>query len=147
MRLITETELAGRTDAELALLFQMVSQALTAARPGTPARRAVISSLQNISSVRRKPSSPQHAAGDSIHGIGAAGCPAAVTLPVRARPAVGRLLLGKLPHFNPAAISGRDPCGRSTSDGASRGLRRHPGRRRKRRATSHARICAFGSAA
>ena len=45
MRLITETELAGRADAELAVLFQMVSQALAAARPGTPARRAVISSL------------------------------------------------------------------------------------------------------
>ncbi len=50
MRLITETELTGRTDVELAVLFQMVSQA--AAKPGTPARRAVNSSLQNINSVR-----------------------------------------------------------------------------------------------
>lgn len=52
MTLTTETELAGRTDAELAVLFQMVSQALAAAKPGTLARRAVIASLQNISSVR-----------------------------------------------------------------------------------------------
>ena len=52
MRLITETELSGRTDVELAVLFQVVSQALAAAKPGTPARRNVIASLQNISSVR-----------------------------------------------------------------------------------------------
>jgi hypothetical protein len=52
MRLITETELTGRTDVELAVLFQIVSQALAAAKPGMPARRAVIESLQNISSVR-----------------------------------------------------------------------------------------------
>jgi hypothetical protein len=52
MRLIIETELTGRTDVDLAVLFQMVSQALAAAKPGTPARRAVITSLQNISSVR-----------------------------------------------------------------------------------------------
>ncbi len=52
MRLITDTELTGRTDAELAVLFHMVSQALAAAKPGTPARRNVIASLQNISTAR-----------------------------------------------------------------------------------------------
>ena len=52
MRLITETELTGRTDVELAVLFQVVSQALATAKPGTPARQTIIASLQNISSVR-----------------------------------------------------------------------------------------------
>jgi len=52
MRLITDTELTGRTDAELAVLFHMVAQALAAAKPGTPARRNVIASLQNISTAK-----------------------------------------------------------------------------------------------
>lgn len=52
MRLVTDTELTARTDVELAVLFHVVSQALAAAKPGTPARRAVIASLQNISKAR-----------------------------------------------------------------------------------------------
>ena len=49
IRLITDTELASRTDVELAVLFHMVSNALAVAKPGSPARRTVIASLQNIS--------------------------------------------------------------------------------------------------
>jgi hypothetical protein len=52
MRLISDTELTGRTDVELAVLFHMVWQALAAAKPGTPTRRTVIASLQNISKAR-----------------------------------------------------------------------------------------------
>jgi len=52
MRLITDTDLASRTDVELAVLFHMVSQALGRTRPGTPGRQAVIASLQNISRAR-----------------------------------------------------------------------------------------------
>lgn len=54
MRLITDTELAGRTDVELAVLFQTVSEALPGAAPGTPERRTVITSLQNISRERAR---------------------------------------------------------------------------------------------
>jgi hypothetical protein len=39
-------------DAILAILFGMVAEALGRTRPGTPARRAVITSLQNISLAR-----------------------------------------------------------------------------------------------
>ena len=49
MRLITDKELTSRTDVELAVLFQMVSNALAHAQPGSPGRRRVIASLQNIS--------------------------------------------------------------------------------------------------
>lgn len=49
MNLITDYDLAGRTDVELALLFHMVSQALGHTRPGSPDRDKVIASLQNIS--------------------------------------------------------------------------------------------------
>ena len=52
MRLITDSELASRTDLELALLFHMASQALGRTRPGSPGRQAVIASLQNISRAR-----------------------------------------------------------------------------------------------
>jgi hypothetical protein len=52
MRLITDTELTSRSDVELAVLFHMVSNALADARPGSPARRRVIASLQNISRAR-----------------------------------------------------------------------------------------------
>ncbi len=52
MRLITDTELTSRTDVELAVLFHMVSNALAVAKPGSPARRTVIASLQNISRAR-----------------------------------------------------------------------------------------------
>jgi hypothetical protein len=53
MRLISETDLASRTDLELAILFHMASQALGRTEPGSPARQAVIASLQNISRARR----------------------------------------------------------------------------------------------
>jgi hypothetical protein len=52
MRLITENDLNGRTDFELAILFGMVAEALGRTKPGTPARRAIIASLQNISLAR-----------------------------------------------------------------------------------------------
>lgn len=52
MRLITDNELAGRTDVELAVLFHMAAEALAAAKPGSAARRSVIASLQNISRER-----------------------------------------------------------------------------------------------
>ena len=44
--------LPGRTDAELALLFHTVLQALAGTAPGSEERRAVIDSLQNISKAR-----------------------------------------------------------------------------------------------
>jgi hypothetical protein len=49
MRLITDTELTSRTDVELAVLFQMAAEALATTIPGSPARNAVVASLQNIS--------------------------------------------------------------------------------------------------
>lgn len=52
MRLITDNELTSRTDVELAVLFHVVSQALGSTKTGTPARRTVIASLQNISQAR-----------------------------------------------------------------------------------------------
>jgi hypothetical protein len=52
VRLITDTDLASRTDVELAILFHMVSQALGRTKPGTPGRQTVIASLQNISQAR-----------------------------------------------------------------------------------------------
>ena len=52
MKLITDTELSSRTDVELAVLFHMAAQALGRTAPGTPARRTVIASLQNIARAR-----------------------------------------------------------------------------------------------
>ena len=52
MRVITLDELNSRTDLELAVLFHVTAQALASTTPGTPARRAVIDSLQNISQAR-----------------------------------------------------------------------------------------------
>jgi len=49
MSIISSTDLAVRTDSELAVLFHMVSQKLAVAPVGSPDRRAVIASLQNIS--------------------------------------------------------------------------------------------------
>lgn len=49
MRLLTETELASRSDAELAVLFQRAAESLGTTKPGTPERQAAIASLQNIS--------------------------------------------------------------------------------------------------
>lgn len=52
MRLITDTDLSSRSDVELAVLFEMVAEALGRTSPGTPARRTVIASLRNISRAR-----------------------------------------------------------------------------------------------
>ena len=52
MKVITLNELTTRTDLELAVLFHMTAQALGRTAPGTPERRAVIDSLQNISEAR-----------------------------------------------------------------------------------------------
>ena len=48
MRVITQDELAGRTDFELAILFGLAAEELGRAKPGSPARQALIRSLQNI---------------------------------------------------------------------------------------------------
>ena len=52
MRPITDSELANRTDFELAILFQIASEALGRTRPGSPERQTVIASLQNIGRAR-----------------------------------------------------------------------------------------------
>jgi len=52
MRVITDSDLAARSDAELAVLFHVVSQALGRTEPETPARRTAIASLQTISRAR-----------------------------------------------------------------------------------------------
>jgi hypothetical protein len=52
MRVITQEELASRTDFELAILFGMAAEELGRAKPGSPARQALIHSLQNISQER-----------------------------------------------------------------------------------------------
>lgn len=52
MRVITDNDLAARSDSELAVLFHVVSQALTQAQPATEQRKRVIASLQNISRAR-----------------------------------------------------------------------------------------------
>ncbi|MFW6027322.1 MAG: hypothetical protein ACOC91_00795 [bacterium] len=49
MRLLTESELTSRSDAELAILFQRAAESLATTQPGTPERQAAITSLQNIS--------------------------------------------------------------------------------------------------
>jgi hypothetical protein len=54
MRLITDTELAGRSDVELAVLFHMAAEALATTAPGTAARNAVIASLQNITRAKAR---------------------------------------------------------------------------------------------
>jgi spore maturation protein SpmA len=52
MRLITDTELTKRTDVELAILYQVVANALGHTQPGTPDRGRAIESLQNINKAR-----------------------------------------------------------------------------------------------
>lgn len=54
MKSITDTELTRRTDVELAVLFQIASEALAVTKPATPERRAAIDSLQNISHERAR---------------------------------------------------------------------------------------------
>ena len=48
MRFITREDLASRTDFELAILFGLAAEDLGRAEPGSPARQALIQSLQNI---------------------------------------------------------------------------------------------------
>ena len=52
MRLITSFELANRTEIELAVLFGMVTKALTRTDRDTPDRRNALASLENISRAR-----------------------------------------------------------------------------------------------
>ena len=52
MRLITRSELANRTDVEIAVLFGVAAKALGWTQPGTPERARVIASLQNINLAR-----------------------------------------------------------------------------------------------
>ncbi len=49
MRLITRSELASRSDGELAVLFGVAAKALAWTKLGSPERDRVIASLQNIS--------------------------------------------------------------------------------------------------
>ena len=49
MHLISKSELAIRSDVELAVLFSVAVQALGWTKPGTPEKDRVIASLQNIS--------------------------------------------------------------------------------------------------
>jgi hypothetical protein len=48
-QIITPSELQHRTDQELSVLFQLVSQRLTRSEPGSPERHAAFASLENIS--------------------------------------------------------------------------------------------------
>jgi hypothetical protein len=48
MRLITGTELAKRSDSELAAIFGQVSRELSATKPGSPARSKALTSLENV---------------------------------------------------------------------------------------------------
>jgi hypothetical protein len=54
MRLITDSELARRSDAELAVLFQKAAEALATAKPGTQERRSAVASMQNIGRERAR---------------------------------------------------------------------------------------------
>ena len=47
-RLITRSELSGRSNLELAALFRAASEALAQSAPGAPARRNALASLENI---------------------------------------------------------------------------------------------------
>lgn len=52
MKVMTNFELANRTDNELAALFAMASKALVMTERETPERRNLIASLENISRAR-----------------------------------------------------------------------------------------------
>ena len=71
MRVITLNELNSRTDLEIAVLFHIASQALGRTTPGTPARRAVISSLQ-ISARRGRTATGGQGAGALMPRLSAA---------------------------------------------------------------------------
>jgi hypothetical protein len=51
-RLITRSELTGRSESELAALFREVSLGLAQTAPGTPQRRDALASLENIARER-----------------------------------------------------------------------------------------------
>ncbi len=51
-RLITRSELTGRTGPELSVLFRQATEALCRARPGSPEHRAALASLDNIARER-----------------------------------------------------------------------------------------------
>lgn len=59
-RLITRSELTGRTTSELSALFRLAAEALARSRPGSPERRDALASLDNIARERasRRPPSP-----------------------------------------------------------------------------------------
>lgn len=52
MKVITNFELANRTDNELAALFAMASKALVMTDKETPERRNIIASMENINRAR-----------------------------------------------------------------------------------------------
>ncbi len=52
MKVITNFELANRSDNELAALFAMASKALVMTERETPERRSLIASLENINRAR-----------------------------------------------------------------------------------------------
>lgn len=52
MRLMTNSELAGKNEGELAALFGTVSKKLAATRRGSPARRNSLATLENIQRAR-----------------------------------------------------------------------------------------------
>ena len=52
MRLITASELAQKTEAELSALFTAVSQTLAQTAPGTPERRNGLANLETIGRAR-----------------------------------------------------------------------------------------------
>lgn len=54
MRLISDSELTRRSDAELAVLFQKAAQALATTKLDTPERRNAVASLQNIGRERAR---------------------------------------------------------------------------------------------
>lgn len=51
-RLITRSELAGRSDGALAALFRQVSQDLAQTAPGSAERRNALATLENITRER-----------------------------------------------------------------------------------------------
>lgn len=51
-RLITRSELTGRSDTDLAALFRQVSLGLAQVTPGSPAHRRALGTLENIARER-----------------------------------------------------------------------------------------------
>ena len=52
MKLMTASELTGISEQELSALFARVSQQLVCTKPGTPARRNALGTLENIQRAR-----------------------------------------------------------------------------------------------